>query len=143
MTHNGYSITEMLSAFGVSIPRGFNIDDTLSKLTQAPARNAFAIVAGSATAFFVAEKDHNPRVNSVYDALLYTSTCLNVGYSTIHPVTPAGKLIGTFLMTIGPALATRALDGRSQQPSGDVQLKTLQTLQEILTHLQSLKSDPR
>lgn len=60
--------------------------------------------------FYQAEKGHNPKVTSYYDALVYVSTCLSVGYSDIFAKTETGKLIGTALMTLGPAMATRALD---------------------------------
>jgi hypothetical protein len=60
--------------------------------------------------FFKAEHGHNPRVRSFYDALVYVSTNISVGYCDIFAVTPLGKLIGSALMTIGPAMATRALD---------------------------------
>src|SRR5215213_5171600 len=60
--------------------------------------------------FYRAEKGHNPKVTSFYDALVYVSTCLSVGYSDIFAKTPAGKSIGTALMTFGPAMAARFLD---------------------------------
>lgn len=56
--------------------------------------------------FYRAERDHNPKVRSFYDALIYVSTNLSVGYSDIFAATPAGKTIGSALMTIGPSMAT-------------------------------------
>jgi len=100
-----------LAAFGIQIPDRFPIDEWANKLTNKPAANTLSIVAISAGIFFAAEKNHNPKVNSIYDALVYCSTCLSVGYHDIFPRTPVGKLVGTLLMTVGPALAARTLDG--------------------------------
>ena len=68
--------------------------------------------------FYRAEKGHNPKVATFYDALVYISTNLSVGYCDVLAVTPAGKAIGTALMTVGPAMATRALD--EPAPGGEV-----------------------
>ena len=75
-----------------------------------PANAILLTMLASAAAFFVAERGRNPKVNSFYDALVYASTNLSVGYSDILAKTPGGKAIGALLMTYGPALATRALD---------------------------------
>jgi len=73
--------------------------------------NALAVsVLVGAAAFYAAEREHNPKVNSFYDALVYVSTNLSVGYSDIFAKTEAGKAIATTLMTYGPALAARAFD---------------------------------
>src|SRR5687768_16073549 len=100
-----------LAAFGLKIPESNLIDEIAPKLASSPLRNSTVLIATSAAAFLAAERGHNPKVNDIYDALLYCSTCLSVGYADIFPKTPAGKLIGTVLMTAGPALAARALDG--------------------------------
>jgi hypothetical protein len=60
--------------------------------------------------FYRAERGHNPKVQSFYDALVYVSTNLSVGYSDILAKTPAGKAIGSTLMTFGPAMAAGLLD---------------------------------
>lgn len=75
-----------------------------------PLKAALATVATSATLFYAAERGHNPRVKTLDDALVYCSTALSVGYDQTFPVTPVGKRIATLLMTLGPALAARALD---------------------------------
>ena len=69
----------------------------------------FTVLVGAA-AFYAAERGENPKVNSYFDALVYVSTNLSVGYSDIFARTEAGKAIGTTLMTYGPALAARAFD---------------------------------
>jgi len=70
---------------------------------------AFTVLTGAA-AFYAAERGVNPKVSSFFDALVYVSTNLSVGYSDIFAKTEAGKAIATSLMTYGPALAARAFD---------------------------------
>jgi hypothetical protein len=107
-----------LAAFGVQIPERIDLDAWASSLAEKPFQNTSALVAVSSVLFFMAERGHNPKVNTIYDAMIYCSTCLNVGYADIFAKTPIGKIIGTFLMTIGPSMATKTTDGapdRSQQ----------------------------
>lgn len=123
-----------LAAFGVQIPTTIPVDDWISSLAKAPAKNAAIVVMASAVLFLHFEKGQNPKVNDITDALLYTSTCLNVGYADVHPVTKAGKLLGTVLMTYGPALATRTMDG--VRKDDDTQAEILATLKNILAKLE-------
>ncbi|HYP91403.1 MAG TPA: ion channel [Polyangiaceae bacterium] len=69
----------------------------------------FTVLLGAA-AFYAAERGQNPKVTSYFDALVYASTNLSVGYSDIFAKTEAGKAIGATLMTYGPALAARVFD---------------------------------
>jgi len=69
----------------------------------------FTVLAGAA-AFYSAERGENPKVNSYFDALVYVTTSLSVGYADIFPRTEAGKAIASTLMTYGPALAARVFD---------------------------------
>ena len=80
------------------------------KQQEDPMNALVASVLVGAAAFYAAEREHNPKVNSFYDALVYVSTNLSVGYSDIFAKTEAGKAIATALMTYGPALAARAFD---------------------------------
>lgn len=129
-----------LAAFGVQIPASIPIDGWVSSLANAPAKNAALVVTASAVLFLHFEKGQNPAVNDITDAMLYTSTCLNVGYAKIHPVTKAGKLLGSILMTYGPALAARTLDG-VRQP--DPQQAILDTLRQILARLEEASKETR
>ena len=70
-----------------------------------PMGSVLAAVLGGAWLFYRAELGHNPKVTSYYDALVYVSTNLSVGYSDIFAKTPRGKAIGTALMTYGPAMS--------------------------------------
>ena len=75
-----------------------------------PMGSVLAAVLGGAWMFYKAERGHNPKVKSYYDALVYVSTNLSVGYSDIFAKTPRGKAIGTALMTYGPAMAAKIFD---------------------------------
>ena len=135
-----------LSAFGLQLPTSLSLDDSLAKLKDNPARNTAALVAASAAVFYAAERDHNPKVNDIYDAMVYCSTCLSVGYGDIFARTPIGKLLGTLLMTLGPSLSSQALDGKADPAAAAIQAETLKTLEAILAQLRSNpepKTDPR
>lgn len=81
-----------------------------------PMGTLLGTVLGAATAFYVAERGRNPKVKSPFDALVFVSTSLSVGYSDIFPKTPMGKLVASAVMTLGPALSARALDA-PERPS--------------------------
>ena len=70
----------------------------------------FATVLASAILFYKAEHGVNPKVQRFEDALVYCSTSMSVGCTDIFAKTPTGKMIGSFLMTLGPALTTKSLD---------------------------------
>jgi hypothetical protein len=61
-------------------------------------------------AFYQAEKDVNPKVQTYVDAFYYISTCASVGYADIFAVTQTGRAIAALVMIVGPALAGRSLD---------------------------------
>jgi hypothetical protein len=67
-------------------------------------------VLGGAYLFHLAEKDVNPKCRSYWDALVFIATSMSVGYDDVFARTEAGKVIASFIMTFGPALATAALD---------------------------------
>jgi voltage-gated potassium channel len=125
-----------LAAFGVQIPDRLPLDSAAAKLTDHPATTNAAVVALSALLFYAAERGRNPKVNDVFDAMVYTSTCLSVGYGDIFAKTPMGKLLGSTLMTYGPALSNAALDGPATGRDDPTQAAILRTLQEILEKLQ-------
>ncbi len=43
---------------------------------------------------------------------------MSVGYANIFPVTALGKAIGAVVMTVGPALSARVLDGAGEAEGG-------------------------
>ena len=125
-----------LAAFGVQLPdRVPTIDGFAASLAEKPAQNTAALVAVCSALFLAAERGHNPKVRDIYDAMVYCSTCLSVGYADIFAKTPVGKLIGTFLMTIGPSISGKATDGRVDPSQANVQEQILTTLRQIADKL--------
>jgi voltage-gated potassium channel len=77
-------------------------------------------VLGGAFLFYVAERVENPKVRTYWDALVFVSTCLSVGYADVFARTSAGKAIASALMTFGPAISGAILEEprRDADPSG-------------------------
>jgi len=75
-----------------------------------PLDAAVTFLAGASYAFYVAEKDVNPRIKSYIDSFYYISTCASVGYADIFAATQTGRAIAGLVMIVGPALTNRALD---------------------------------
>lgn len=94
---------------------------------------------GSAYLFWLAEKDQNPKCQSFWDALVFTTTALSVGYADIFARTEAGKAIAAFLMTFGPSLAAKAFDPPARPQSGpspeEVLIAKLDAILEALKRL--------
>ncbi|NUP09205.1 MAG: two pore domain potassium channel family protein [Polyangiaceae bacterium] len=87
------------------------IRDQLRALARKdPADALAALVLGAGWLFWRAERGKNPGLKSAWDAIVFVSTCLSVGYHNVFAVTPAGKAITTFVMTYGPSLAAAALE---------------------------------
>src|ERR1051325_7895550 len=129
MTTNGeWTLRSDLELFGIKLPDRFNFEEWAASLREKPARNTAVFAAVAAVIFLYAERGHNPKVNDYYDALVYCTTNLSVGYSDIFARTPVGKLVGSILMTFGPALSGAALDGPRRQEQDDTQKQILSTL---------------
>ncbi len=60
--------------------------------------------------FYNAERGVNPKVKTPADALLFITTCMSVGYADVFAKTTAGKLIASYVMTVGPAMSAKVLD---------------------------------
>ena len=107
------SLRDELVKLGINVPEhlGAELDQWAANLAASPCRNTVALVGLSTVLFYAFEKHHNPKVNDVWDAMVYCSTCLSVGYGDIFAKTPLGKILGSALMTIGPSMAARLADG--------------------------------
>lgn len=114
----------------------------MGKLGESPGRNSVTLVGLSAVLFYLFEKNRNPKVNDVWDAMVYCSTCLSVGYGDIFAKTPLGKILGSALMTVGPALSGKALDGAGEKRRDALQEQTLETLRQILAKLEEHSGQP-
>jgi voltage-gated potassium channel len=76
-------------------------------------------VLGGSFLFYVAERGHNPKVTTYWDALVFISTCLSVGYADIFARTPAGKAIASAVMTFGPAMSGALFDPPAGAETGE------------------------
>jgi voltage-gated potassium channel len=79
-------------------------------ITQDPFDATVVTVFGGAFLFYVAEKGNNPKVETYWDALVFISTCMSVGYADVFARTAAGKAIASAVMTLGPAMSGAILD---------------------------------
>jgi hypothetical protein len=132
-----------LATLARHFPQTDKIDNFSAKLAERPAQNTLMTVGLSAVLFYMAERNHNPKVNTIFDALEYCSSSLSVGYTNIYPQTPLGKLVASTLMTYGPALSNAILDGPkeiSRADSAVTQQKILATLEQILSELKKQQS---
>jgi voltage-gated potassium channel len=124
-----------------------------NELRTAVTRDPFDVtvvtVLGGSFLFYVAEKDHNPKVRSYLDALVFISTCLSVGYADVFARTPAGKAIASAVMTLGPALSGAIFE----EPRGEraaavppealeLQRVVVDKLDAILTELRAARGAP-
>ena len=70
-----------------------------------PLDAAVTFLAGASYAFYMAEKDVNPKIKTYVDSFYYISTCASVGYADIFAATQTGRAIAALVMIVGPALA--------------------------------------
>jgi hypothetical protein len=64
----------------------------------------------AAWAFYQAEKDVNPKIQTYVDAFYYISTCASVGFADMFAATQVGRTIAAIVMMVGPSLTGRALN---------------------------------
>jgi hypothetical protein len=110
-----------LAAAGTGIQASYSsLKDTLkSAVSEDPFDATVATVLGGAFLFYVAEKGHNPKVVTYWDALVFVSTCMSVGYADVFARTPAGKAIASAIMTFGPAMTGAILDAPRAEREAD------------------------
>ena len=125
-------------------PTSEKIDAFSAKLGERPAQNTLIFLGLGALLFYIAERQVNPKINSIYDALEYCSSSLSVGYTGIYPQTPVGKLVASALMTYGPALSGAMLDGprKGERPPSATEEKMLAALEAILSELRRQSPKP-
>jgi hypothetical protein len=75
-----------------------------------PLDAAVTFLSAASYAFYIAEKDVNPKIKTYIDAFYYIATCASVGYADIFAATQTGRAVAGFVMIVGPALTNRALD---------------------------------
>jgi len=94
-------------------------------------------VLGGSYLFYLAEVGHNPKITSYYDALVFISTNLSVGYADVFARTKAGKAVASAIMTLGPAMSGAALDTPGEGT------KTLEVQSAILGKLDAILQELR
>jgi len=120
-----------------------------SAVAQDPFDATVVTVLGGAFLFYLAEKGHNPKVTSYWDALVFISTCLSVGYADIFAKTPAGKAIAAAVMTVGPAMSGAMLEGPAPTPApvglvrAETESELLQVQKAIAEKLDAILSELR
>jgi voltage-gated potassium channel len=107
-----------------------------------PMETVVTTVALGALLFYRAEAGKNPKVRSYWDALVYVSTNLSVGYCDIFAVTEAGKAIGSVLMTYGPAMAAGMLaKPRAERDAAPEDARVVERLEKVLAALERLNQN--
>jgi voltage-gated potassium channel len=119
-------------------------------ITSDPFDATVVTVLGGAFLFYVAEKGSNPKVTTYWDALVFISTCMSVGYADVFARTPAGKAIASAVMTLGPAMSGAIFDPpASKESSGErpvppelfrVQAAIVDKLDAILQELRAART---
>jgi hypothetical protein len=115
-------------------------------IAKDPFEATLVTVFGGAFLFYVAEKGKNPKVETYWDALVFVSTCLSVGYADVFARTNAGKAIASAVMTIGPALSGAMLDAPAAEKAAEsreamaLQEAIVGKLGEILEELRAGRS---
>ncbi len=81
-----------------------------------PIDSAMEFLAGASLAFYAAEKETNPKVNTYIDAFYYIATCASVGYADVFAMTQQGRAVASLVMIVGPAMTNQLLQ-RSKAPA--------------------------
>ena len=90
--------------------RGEFESDLIERFTRYPMETLAGFLLGTSAAFYLAEREVNPKVKTFIDALYYISTCLSVGYADVFAQTQTGRAVATLVMTVGPSLTGELLD---------------------------------
>ena len=78
-------------------------------------------VIGGGIAFYLSERDSNPRCATPWDGILYIATCLSVGYDNLFPTTPTGHALASLVQTFGPALSGMAFDAPASETRAEAE----------------------
>ena len=117
-----------------SLHNRLDIERWVGALGNRPCESLLGLLGLATLVFYGAEKNRNPKVNDVWDALVYCSTSLSVGSTDIFAKTALGKIMGSALMTFGPSLAAKSSDGPRASPDV-LQREILNALERILVEL--------
>ncbi|MGD0676076.1 MAG: ion channel [Polyangiaceae bacterium] len=114
-------------------------------VAQDPFDAMVVMVVGGAFLFYVAEKGHNEKVRTYWDALVFVSTCASVGYADVFARTPAGKAIASAVMTFGPALSGAVFEepGASDAPPAALSAEMRAVKEVIVAKLDAILGELR
>jgi hypothetical protein len=117
--------------------RGEFESDLIERFTRYPMETLAGFLLGTSAAFYLAERDVNPKVKTYVDALYYISTCLSVGYADVFAQTQTGRAVATLVMTVGPSLTGELLDPphKAASASSVNQEQIIERLDAILEEL--------
>lgn len=117
--------------------RGEFESDLIERFTRYPMETLAGFLLSTSAAFYLAERDVNPKVKTYVDALYYISTCLSVGYADVFAQTQTGRAVATLVMTVGPSLTGELLDPPHKAASASAvnQEQIIERLDAILEEL--------
>jgi len=121
--------------------RGEFESDVIERFTRYPMETLAGFLLGTSAAFYLAERDVNPKVRTYTDALYYISTCLSVGYADVFAQTQTGKAVATLVMTVGPSLTGELLDPPHKAASASA-VNQEQIIERLDAILQELRKRP-
>lgn len=111
-------------------------------VTRDPIDTLLVSVLGGSYLFWLAEKDVNPKCRTFWDAAVFVSTSLSVGYDSKFATTEAGKALATFLMTFGPSMTAAAFAppaaSREQAAPSAATAESIELQKAILTRLDGI-----
>jgi hypothetical protein len=137
-TFTGISSRRVSAAWQAIVRRRSEWQTMLTdRVNSHPLESLAGFLFSASAAFYLAERDVNPKIQTFVDSLYYISTCMSVGYADVFAQTQRGKLIAMLAMTVGPALTASALDppGKAEPASAHGQELLLQRLDAILAEL--------
>ena len=98
-------------------------DKLRTEMVRDPIDTTLGAVMGASVLFYLAERDVNPRIDSLAAAMEFVSTSMSVGYSNIFPETQAGRIIAAAIMAAGPSMTASFLEppgvGHLQRTPGE------------------------
>lgn len=102
----------------------------LDRMKENPLEALLTLLVGSSAAFYLAEREVNPRIRTFWDSLYYISTCASVGYADMFAQTQTGRAIATVVFTFGPALCAQVLN-RPQDERIEAQAAQSEIVQKL------------
>jgi voltage-gated potassium channel len=96
-----------------------------------PLDSLLATVLGGSYLFYLAEKGKNPKVKTLWDAVVFISTSVSVGYDDVFARTESGKAIASFVMTFGPAMAASVFNPPASAPKEPVVTTSPEALEAL------------